>query len=179
MRRVVWRVVKERAAERSELRPGGHRRQRTHGTYGGRNDRPQQLDRPASGRLRRCPAQGRATPICRGSGPIEQFGKIVARNDVDHVFIALPLARYSELPDVYRALEESLVEVQLVPDLPQLAGMRIRSLEIDEVPFLSLRGNPHYGWRKTAKRAMDVLPSPRRRWCCCRRCCWPLRQPLN
>jgi Undecaprenyl-phosphate glucose phosphotransferase len=90
-------------------------------------------------------------------GSIEQLDKIVARHDVDHVFIALPLSRYGELPDVYRALEELLVEVQLVPDLPNFAGMRIRSLEIDEVAFLSLRGNPHYGWRKAAKRAMDVV----------------------
>jgi Undecaprenyl-phosphate glucose phosphotransferase len=89
-------------------------------------------------------------------GALDELGTIVAQHDVDHVFIALPLARYGELPAVYRALEDLLVEVQLVPDLPNLAGMRIRSLEIDEVAFLSLRGNPHYGWRKAAKRAMDL-----------------------
>ncbi|HWB09811.1 MAG TPA: undecaprenyl-phosphate glucose phosphotransferase [Pirellulales bacterium] len=89
-------------------------------------------------------------------GALDELGTIVASHDIDHVFIALPLARYGELPAVYRALEDLLVEVQLVPDLPNLAGMRIRSLEIDEVAFLSLRGNPHYGWRKTAKRAMDL-----------------------
>lgn len=89
-------------------------------------------------------------------GSINDLGTIVARHDVDHVFIALPLARYGELPAVYRALEDLLVEVQLVPDLPNLAGMRIRTLEIDDVAFLSLRGNPHYGWRKLAKRGMDL-----------------------
>jgi Undecaprenyl-phosphate glucose phosphotransferase len=89
-------------------------------------------------------------------GTIDELGKVVKRYDIDHVFIALPLVRYGELPTVYRALEELLVEVQLVPDLPNLAGMRIRSLEIDEVAFLSLRGNPHYGWRKLAKRGMDL-----------------------
>lgn len=89
-------------------------------------------------------------------GTIDQLGGIVAKYDIDHVFIALPLARYGELPAVYRALEDLLVEVQLVPDLPNLAGMRIRTLEIDDVAFLSLRGNPHYGWRKAAKRAMDL-----------------------
>jgi exopolysaccharide biosynthesis polyprenyl glycosylphosphotransferase len=35
--------------------------------------------------------------------------------------------------------------------------MRIRSMEIDEVSFLSLRGNPHYGWERVAKRAMDLV----------------------
>lgn len=89
-------------------------------------------------------------------GPVDDLGEIVARHDIDHVFVALPLARYGELPAVYHALEDLLVEVQLVPDLPNLAGMRIRTFEIDDVAFLSLRGNPHYGWRKAAKRAMDL-----------------------
>lgn len=89
-------------------------------------------------------------------GQIDELGAIVAEHDIDHVFIALPLARYGELPAVYRALEDLLVEVQLVPDLPNLTGMRIRTMEIDEVAFLSLRGNPHYGWRRAAKRAMDL-----------------------
>jgi Undecaprenyl-phosphate glucose phosphotransferase len=90
-------------------------------------------------------------------GEIHELPQIVARHDVDHVFVALPLARYGELPLVYSALSNLLVEVQLVPDLPQLAGMRIRHLEVDEVPFLSLRENPHYGWRRTAKRGMDLV----------------------
>jgi exopolysaccharide biosynthesis polyprenyl glycosylphosphotransferase len=89
-------------------------------------------------------------------GGIEELGQVVAAHRVDHVFVALPLWRYGELPAVYRALDELLVEVQLVPDLPHLAGMRIRTLEIDEVAFLSLRGNPQHGWRRAIKRLMDV-----------------------
>jgi Undecaprenyl-phosphate glucose phosphotransferase len=89
-------------------------------------------------------------------GTIEQLAEVVAQHDVDHVFVALPLSRYDELPRVYRALEDLLVEVQLVPDIPQLAGMRVRALEIDEVAFLSLRENPHCGWHRTAKRGMDL-----------------------
>jgi exopolysaccharide biosynthesis polyprenyl glycosylphosphotransferase len=34
--------------------------------------------------------------------------------------------------------------------------MRARTLEIDELTFLSLRGNPHHGWYRLAKRSMDV-----------------------
>ena len=90
-------------------------------------------------------------------GTIEELGDIVAAHDVDHVFVALPLTRYGELPTVYRAMQDLLVEVQLVPDLPNLAGMKLRSLEIDGVPFLSLRGNPHCGWGSVAKRSMDLV----------------------
>jgi Undecaprenyl-phosphate glucose phosphotransferase len=90
-------------------------------------------------------------------GTVDQLGTIVQRHQIDHVFIALPLARYGQLPQVYEALEDLLVEVQLVPDLPNLAGMRVRNLEIDGVSFLSLRGNPHYGWGSLAKRSTDLV----------------------
>ena len=90
-------------------------------------------------------------------GGIDQLAEIVEKHRIDHVFVALPLSRYGELPAVYRALDDVLVEVQLAPDLPDLAGMRIRSMEIDDVAFLSLRGNPQYGWRRVAKRGMDLV----------------------
>jgi Undecaprenyl-phosphate glucose phosphotransferase len=90
-------------------------------------------------------------------GEIGQLDRIVAEHDVDHVFVALPLSRYGELPEVYQALSDVLVEVQLVPDLPSLTGMRLGMLEIDGTPFLSCRQSPHYGWARLAKRSMDLL----------------------
>jgi len=90
-------------------------------------------------------------------GRLDELGSIVVRHDVDHVFVALPASRYGELPAVYRALSDVLVEVQLVPDVPNLAGMRLGVLEIDGVAFLSLRENPHCGWARLAKRTMDLV----------------------
>jgi len=89
-------------------------------------------------------------------GTIAELADVVRRHDVDHVFVALPLSRSGELPNVYRLLDSVLVEVQVVPDLPQLAGMKLRSMEIDGVTFLSLRGDPHRGWGKLTKRSMDL-----------------------
>ncbi len=90
-------------------------------------------------------------------GEIGELGRIVAERNVDHVFIALPLSRYAELPEVYRALSDVVVELQLVPDLPNSAGMKLRMLEVDQVAFLGLRQSPHYGWPKVVKRAMDLV----------------------
>ncbi len=90
-------------------------------------------------------------------GEIHQLGQIVAEHEVDHVFVALPFSRYGELPEVYKALSDVLVEVQLVPDLPHAAGMKLRMLEVDDVAFLGLRQSPHYGWPRVAKRAMDLV----------------------
>ncbi|MBX3412249.1 MAG: undecaprenyl-phosphate glucose phosphotransferase [Pirellulales bacterium] len=89
-------------------------------------------------------------------GTIDRLGQIVAEHDIDHVFVALPLARYGELPRIYRELAGTFVEVQLVPDVPQLTGMRIRTLEIDDVAFLSLLESPHRGWHRVAKRSVDL-----------------------
>lgn len=90
-------------------------------------------------------------------GNIDQLAQVILEHDVDHVFVALPLSRYQELPYVYQQLTDVVVEVQLVPDIPDLAGMRIRMLEISGVPFLGLRENPLFGWRWYAKRTMDVV----------------------
>jgi len=90
-------------------------------------------------------------------GEIDDLGRVVADENIDHVFIALPLSRYRELPEVYAMLSDVLVEVQLVPDLPNAAGMKLRMHEIDNVAFLGLRQNPHYGWPRAAKRATDLV----------------------
>ena len=89
-------------------------------------------------------------------GEIDQLDRVVAEHDVDHVFVALPLSRYGELPQVYKVLSHVLAEVQLVPDLPNMAGMKLRMLDVDNVTFLGLRQSPHYGWPLLAKRAMDL-----------------------
>ncbi|MFH1265037.1 MAG: undecaprenyl-phosphate glucose phosphotransferase [Planctomycetota bacterium] len=90
-------------------------------------------------------------------GKIDELGRIVAEQNIDHVFVALPLSRYGELPEIYRALSDVTVELQLVPDVPHSAGMKLRMLEVDQVAFLGLRQSPHYGWPRIVKRATDLL----------------------
>jgi len=90
-------------------------------------------------------------------GDIPDLERIVAQHDIDHVFVALPLVRFGELRGLYRALSDMLVDVQLVPDVPNISGMRLQMVDIDNVSFLGLRHNPHYGWPRMAKRAMDVV----------------------
>lgn len=100
---------------------------------------------------------GVASDLLPHLGTIDELPEVVAGHDIDHVFVALPLSRYGELPEVYRALGDLLVEVQLVPELPDLAGMRLRTLEIDRLAFLSLRQNPHVGYNRIVKRAIDLV----------------------
>jgi Undecaprenyl-phosphate glucose phosphotransferase len=89
-------------------------------------------------------------------GAIDEIGCVVAAHEIDHVFVALPLTRYGELPHMYQALSDVLVEVQLVPDVPGFTGIKPRLMEIDGVSFVNLRQNPHRGWPCLAKRSMDL-----------------------
>lgn len=96
------------------------------------------------------------SPVLPRLGSVDELATVVAQHHVDHVFVALPLSQYNRLPAVYRELSGLLVDVQLVPEIPSLAGMRVRSFELDGLALLSLRENPHRGWTQVAKRTMDV-----------------------
>ncbi len=89
-------------------------------------------------------------------GTRERLVEIIAEYDVDHVFVALPLARYAELPALYGALSETFCEVQLVPDLPDATAVLPTLTEIDNVGFLDLRRNPQRSWHRHLKRWFDV-----------------------
>jgi len=99
----------------------------------------------------------RGTTLLPRLGDIHELPEVVAKHDIDHVFIALPLSRFAELPGLYRTLSDLLVDVQLVPGVPSLAGTRFQMVDIDRLAFLGLRQNPQYGWARAAKRAMDLV----------------------
>lgn len=90
-------------------------------------------------------------------GSLAKLPQIIAEQNIDHVFIALPLKQYGRLLEIYRLLGDVLVEVQLVPALPSLAGMRLNMLEMDGTVFVGCRQSPHYGVARLAKRVVDLV----------------------
>ena len=40
---------------------------------------------------------------------LDDFERFLAEHGVDHVFVALPLSRYGELPEVYRAVGQPVL----------------------------------------------------------------------
>jgi Undecaprenyl-phosphate glucose phosphotransferase len=84
---------------------------------------------------------------------------LVAKHKVDHVFIALPLNRHAEARRVFDVLAQSLVEVRLVLDVPNLAGLSLTTSNLDGLPVIGLRESPHFGLNLVVKRAMDAALS--------------------
>jgi Undecaprenyl-phosphate glucose phosphotransferase len=90
-------------------------------------------------------------------GNVDDLPDLVERMAIDFVFICLPLRRYSEVRRVYAALSNVVVDVQLVPDLPNLGGMRLRTSQIGDLVFHGVREDPHAGWNRVVKRTTDLV----------------------
>jgi Undecaprenyl-phosphate glucose phosphotransferase len=92
-------------------------------------------------------------------GGIDDLPKLVAKYQVSHVFICLPMSRYDEARRVFNTLSQTLVDVRLVADVPALAGVTFTTTHFDGMPMIGLRESPHYGLNIVVKRAMDIVLS--------------------
>src|SRR5207245_1839869 len=92
-------------------------------------------------------------------GGIADLPRLVQAYSVGHVFIALPLNRYADARRVFDVLSQSLVEVRLVADVPNLAGLTLTTTNLDGLPVVGLRESPHFGLNVVFKRAMDIVLS--------------------
>lgn len=92
-------------------------------------------------------------------GTTAELPKLIEKYAVEHVFISLPLNRYHEARHVFDILSQSLVEVRLVADVPNLAGLSLTTSNLDGLPVVGLRESPHFGLNVVVKRAMDIALS--------------------
>jgi Undecaprenyl-phosphate glucose phosphotransferase len=92
-------------------------------------------------------------------GTIADLPTLVQKYQIAHVFIALPLSRYHEARRVFDVLSQTVVEVRLIADVPNLAGVSITTTNLDGLPVVSLRESPHFGLNVVVKRLMDIALS--------------------
>ncbi|MBX7103756.1 MAG: undecaprenyl-phosphate glucose phosphotransferase [Gemmataceae bacterium] len=89
-------------------------------------------------------------------GTTADLPRLVAENDVEHVFIALPLNRYGDARRVFDILSQTFAEVRLVVDAPEMAGLSLTTTNLDGLPIIGLRESAHFGLNLIVKRAMDI-----------------------
>lgn len=92
-------------------------------------------------------------------GTTADLPDLVARHKIEHVFIALPLNRHAEARKVFDILAQSMIEVRLVLDVPNLAGLSLTTSNLDGLPIIGLRESPHFGMNLIFKRTMDIALS--------------------
>jgi Undecaprenyl-phosphate glucose phosphotransferase len=92
-------------------------------------------------------------------GTTRDLPDLIRKYNIGHVFISLPLSRYHEARHVFDALSQTLVEVRIVADVPDLAGLSLTTTNLDGLPVIGLRESPHFGLNIVVKRSMDVILS--------------------
>lgn len=90
-------------------------------------------------------------------GPLSELSTIVEKHPVDAVFIALPSEQSHRTEEVLTALQTSMADVRIVPELSPIFAMRPNVSRLDGIPILALRQTPLYGWNAVSKRAFDLV----------------------
>jgi Undecaprenyl-phosphate glucose phosphotransferase len=92
-------------------------------------------------------------------GTTADLPQLIQKYRIEHVFISLPMSRYHDARRVFDTLSKTLVEVRLVADVPNLAGLSLTTANLDGLPVIGLRESPHFGLNVVVKRAMDIVLS--------------------
>ncbi|ORE89124.1 UDP-phosphate galactose phosphotransferase [Oceanococcus atlanticus] len=93
-------------------------------------------------------------------GSLDDVESVIStREDIDEVWLALPVTRESQIHNVLRTMREHLVDVRMVPDIFMYD---LVNRDVDEVlglPVIGLTTSPHRGLDLALKRLMDIVGS--------------------
>jgi Undecaprenyl-phosphate glucose phosphotransferase len=92
-------------------------------------------------------------------GTTAELPRLIEQYGVEHVFISLPLSRHHDARRVFDILSQTMAEVRLVADVPELSGLTLTTTNLDGLPVIGLRESPHFGLNVVVKRAMDIALS--------------------
>jgi exopolysaccharide biosynthesis polyprenyl glycosylphosphotransferase len=90
-------------------------------------------------------------------GSIDDAEEIIEKNEIDHVFVALPHASSTAMMALLDRLTRVCVSIHVVPDLLQFMVLRARVEDIDGLPTINLSETPLEGWSRFIKRAFDLI----------------------
>ena len=90
-------------------------------------------------------------------GSIDDAEEIIEKNEIDHVFVALPHASSTAMMALLDRLTRVCVSIHVVPDLLQFMVLRARVEDIDGLPTINLSETPLEGWSRFIKRAFDLM----------------------
>jgi putative colanic acid biosynthesis UDP-glucose lipid carrier transferase len=101
----------------------------------------------------------RVPPLKPGQllGKCSDVVEYVLRNDINVVYLTLPMTRDPRVLELLDGLRDSTVSIYFVPDLFSFNLIQARFDLIDGIPLVAVRESPFYGVRALAKRLTDVL----------------------
>jgi exopolysaccharide biosynthesis polyprenyl glycosylphosphotransferase len=92
-------------------------------------------------------------------GRTDDLGELVDSLEADEVLIALPEASRQRLLTLVSQCQREGVTIKVFPDVFQIIASEVRIGDLGGMPLLTMRDVALSGWRRTLKRAVDVLVS--------------------
>ena len=89
-------------------------------------------------------------------GTLDEIGEILGREQVDQLYIALPLDEHIKMLQLIEVANREVVDVKVVPDLLQVIALRARLEELDGVPIININDVPLQGLNSLVKRVIDI-----------------------
>jgi Undecaprenyl-phosphate glucose phosphotransferase len=82
---------------------------------------------------------------------------IIDEHRIDEVIIALPEATHQEILTLISECERGKVTIKVFPDVFQIMASQVSIGDLGGLPLLTVRDIALSGWKRTAKRVMDVV----------------------
>jgi Undecaprenyl-phosphate glucose phosphotransferase len=89
-------------------------------------------------------------------GTIADASEIIPRENVDHLYVALPPEQHVGMLELLESTSREMVDVKVVPDLLQVIALRARLEDLDGVPVININDVPLQGFNAVVKRLIDV-----------------------
>ena len=84
---------------------------------------------------------------------------MIEQHQVDEVIIALPEATHREILTLISECERGKAVIKVYPDVFQIMASQVSIGDLGGLPLLTVRDIALRGWRRIAKRALDVVVS--------------------
>ena len=92
-------------------------------------------------------------------GAIAQVPEICRTEQVDDIYVALPLDEHVKMLGVVEFASRECLNVHVVPDLLQFIALRSRLEDLDGLPLISINDVPLRGFNSVIKRVVDIALS--------------------
>ena len=99
---------------------------------------------------------GLDAPAARLLGTLPDLVAFVKRNQIDVVFVALPVSHIRRVVQLLDELRDTTASVYYVPDIFAIDLIQARSGELLGIPVVALCETPFYGYRGVVKRITDI-----------------------
>jgi len=92
-------------------------------------------------------------------GSVGQIAEVAEQEEVDEVYVALPLDEHVKMLNVVEFASRECIDVHVVPDLLQFIALRARLEDLDGLPIIRVNDVPLRGMNSVVKRAVDMALS--------------------